>query len=84
MAVCRACGAKIIWIKTRKGKNFPLNAMPVEFSVDKGSETVVEADGNIIKDVLIHGEDPLGTGYIPHWATCPYANQFRKRKDTKK
>ena len=29
MAICKACGAEIEWVKTKKGKNMPVN--PSEF-----------------------------------------------------
>jgi hypothetical protein len=41
---CTGCGAPIWWVKTRAGKNMPLNA-----------------------------------DMIAHWATCPKAEDFRKK-----
>ena len=44
-ASCSGCGADIYWVKTKKGKNMPV--------------------------------DPSGE---PHWATCPDAKRFSKKK----
>jgi hypothetical protein len=44
--ICRGCGAKVIWIVTKAGRNMP-----------------VDSDGT------------------SHFATCPQAKQFRKRKE---
>lgn len=41
VATCRGCGAEIVWLKTQKGKNMPVDA-----------ETVT--DGDAIYDRNIH------------------------------
>ena len=74
---CRSCGAEIIWIRTKAGKNMPCDAMPRYFAeADGGSITFVTPDGEVK-----HGEcmEPGIMGYIPHWVTCPDAFKFRRR-----
>ena len=56
--VCRGCRKNIKWIKTKKGKDMP---------VDPAEVTIVTEDGETKR------------GFIPHWATCPKANTFRKK-----
>jgi len=66
IAKCRGCGASIIWVKTEKGKSMPVDAKPV-----KGYQ---KAAGHF--DFNYHLVDV----HIPHWGTCPMANQFKKNK----
>lgn len=79
---CRACGAEIMFLKTVKGKTMPVDVEPVRFT---------EGEGGKEKFVLISGEvvngrtDPGGAyeGYVSHFATCPEADTFRKRRGKK-
>lgn len=54
---CSSCRARIIWLKTSKGKNMPVDA-----------DTVEPEDNEF---------DP--SRHTSHFATCPNANQHRKR-----
>lgn len=83
---CKSCGASIVWIKTQKGKNMPCDADAVAYQENyKGKSTIVTEDGRVLKASIITssggGLAPIidGKGYIPHWATCPYANNHRTR-----
>jgi hypothetical protein len=60
MSQCKRCGAAIVWLKTLKGANMPVNA-----------NTVKEGDYYFRRD-----------RHMPHWATCPDAAEFRKKKET--
>ena len=60
MSKCKACDAPILWVKTTKGKNMPLDAKPYKMVVVK------------------NGIGELVDAYMPHWATCPHAKEFRK------
>ena len=55
---CRGCGIYIEWIKTKAGKDMP---------VDPEGATIITEDGEVKK------------GFIPHWVTCPKADNFRKK-----
>lgn len=77
MSRCKSCGAEIVWIKMRTGKSMPCDAMPHYFrEEDGGGITFVTPDG-----LVKHGEpDEFGErGYISHFATCPNADQHRRR-----
>jgi hypothetical protein len=83
---CKSCGASIVWIKTQKGKNMPCDADAVEYQENyKSKATIVTEDGCVLKASIITpsggGLAPIidGKGYIPHWATCPFANNHRTR-----
>ena len=82
MSKCRGCGAEINWIRTRSGKLIPVDPQPVFFADGAGKEIVVTADGMISNGILCRGGNvPPGkrTGWKSHFATCPMADQFRRR-----
>ena len=57
----------------------PVDAIPVRYQrmPNSGDLTVITADGRI--DRGIKSEHPDSVGFISHFATCPNANQHRKR-----
>lgn len=90
MSKCRSCGAEIIWIKTAGGKAMPCNAQPVSYRaippIPKDVEqlcgngpvmTLVTPDGRIARGTFDPGSDKIG--YVSHFATCPAADQHRRR-----
>lgn len=73
---CRSCKAPILWCRTTLGNLMPVDAEPV-------------ADGNIVlKDGTAHTLskadlfEPMvdGPRYRSHYATCPDAQKYRKKK----
>lgn len=71
--VCASCKAPIRWAPTRNGYLIPLDPDPV-------------AGGNLRLDdqgrALIVPKDRRDGAslYVSHFATCPYADQHRRRK----
>ena len=61
---CTGCHADIYWVKTINGKSMPVNTK---------KETIVVYDPESAAYKVI-------SGYTPHWATCPAADKFRKKK----
>ncbi len=59
---CSSCGAAILWARTEAGKAMPINAKP-EKRVVLGSRT---------------GRAHVLDTYLPHWASCPSADQHRR------
>lgn len=81
MARCKACGASIVWIATQAGKNMPCDAeLFIYWEDKKGKHTIITPNGETVR-ANIEGDMRLATGigYIPHWATCPQASNFKKR-----
>lgn len=78
---CRACGKSIVWMKTKAGKSMPCDARFYRYRADEnGSQRILNHSGEIIKCELVEGqENATGFGYMPHFATCPNADNFRKR-----
>ncbi len=81
MAVCKACGELIVWIKTVAGKAMPCNPSPTYYwEKEKGSERIVLPNGEVLSCELMGDiKESTGLGYIPHWATCSNSDKFRKK-----
>lgn len=79
MAYCKGCGREIIWIK-----KMPCDPLPVAYwTSPQGRGKVVTTDGKVVRcEFRGNMQRASGIGYIAHWATCPAADQFRKRRRT--
>lgn len=76
MATCRGCGAPIIWI----GK-IPCDSEPVTYwQKAKAKGRVVTPNGEVLS-CEFEGDlnKATGIGYKLHWASCPKADQFRRK-----
>ena len=82
MSRCKACGAPIVWIKTPGGKSMPCDAQPVTYKAQsKAKDKIVTQNGEVISCIIAPADinQATGIGYIPHWATCPNADNFRAK-----
>ena len=81
MATCKKCGASIIWLKPPGGKWMPADEGLVPYRQNPaGKDLLLNDFGETIRcDILKDGSIPTGMARLPHWATCPYADEFRKR-----
>ncbi len=61
---CKSCGASILWVRTAKGKQMPLDTKPQKL---------------ITLDDMPEATGYMTDCYTPHWATCPQAAQHRRR-----
>jgi hypothetical protein len=76
MAVCKSCGAPLVWIKTVAGKTMPCDAEMVTYTeAESGGISIVTPDGSVVKGNIGEGNKK---GYISHFATCPNAAQHRR------
>jgi hypothetical protein len=75
-AICRSCGAPIIWCKTAAGKTMPVDAKACP-------------DGNLIREgasVRYRNREEMASNFLAdpryksHFATCANAAQHRKSK----
>ena len=64
---CRSCGASILWVETSTGKKMPLDFEPER-------RFVIEASGGMLAT--------LRNTYVSHFATCKFADQHRKPRET--
>ena len=79
MAKCRSCGAEIKFIKLTSGKWNPVDIQKRTLIKDEGDEVLVTEAGEIIKGRFASLEEGANaSGYISHFATCPFATQHRK------
>ena len=78
---CRACGARILWLKTTRGKNMPVDPGVIRFHAAGGPETFVAVNGKVERGQRSAAGEAWG--YISHFATCPEADRMRRKKDAK-
>lgn len=77
---CRKCGARIIFVRMKSGKSMPVNPNFVNFRRDGGNDRIVLANGEVTSGTIV--TDPgeaQGFGYVSHFATCEYAQTFRRK-----
>jgi hypothetical protein len=67
---CRSCGAEIRWEKNGNGKLVPLDPEPTP----NGNLSIVDGV------VIVADPDAPPPHYVTHFATCPHADQWRKRR----
>lgn len=81
MRRCKSCGAPIVWIKMAGGKSMPCDADQVLYWQQAGgSQKIVTPNGEVLSAELRGDPDKAtGIGYISHFATCPNADQHRRR-----
>lgn len=84
MANCKGCGAEIIWIMSPAGKVIPCDPIEVPYwQRSKAKGKIVTRNGEVISCELYGDPETVtGIGYIPHWATCPKAGEFRRKERT--
>ncbi len=78
MALCKDCGASIIWVRTAAhDRNMPLNPVPE----DTGNIAVRRERGQLVKARPVTAAAPLVVGevlYLAHYATCSKNSRRRK------
>lgn len=78
---CRSCNADIIWIRTAGGKTIPCDAQTLYYKKTPGGpEKIVTLGGEVVSAVLVSKEEAEGIGFQSHFATCPDADDFRKKE----
>lgn len=79
-STCRGCGAPIVFVKSALGKYIPCDPKLVRYRANPtGKElVVVEGEGAVRCDLDFDGL-PTGMARISHFATCPKADQFRRK-----
>lgn len=65
---CRSCGASITWAELTSGKRHPFD----------GEIVAVRTQGSVLEGRVIEHVDTTVT--TSHFATCPDAQDWRKRK----
>lgn len=81
---CPKCKKQILWIKTKAGKNMPCDTGFVHYkeSPGGGKDRIVLPDGGIVTGMIVNDPGEAdGYGYISHFATCEFAQMFRRKKN---
>lgn len=74
--VCKTCKAPIVWAITGTGRLMPVDAEP-----DPNGNLLLHTAGSIHAIVVPPGARSNFAGELhkAHFATCPYADQHRRR-----
>lgn len=87
---CRGCGKPIAFIKTINGKSIPVDPEPIIFQLEDNYDKFVMMDGTVKRGAAVDANDgsidtdnlkPFSIGYRSHFATCPAADDFRRKKN---
>jgi len=83
MAICKGCGAEIDFIRTPTGKLMPVDKDMVPYWQKDGAPgKIVKRNGLLVSAVFTEEEAPpeahMSYGRVPHWATCPKADKFKR------
>lgn len=82
---CDSCGAAVVWaVHASSGKRSPFDAEPAELGnwslAREGGELVARYAGPVRHGALELGDiSSLPGFYVPHFATCPDAADWRRR-----
>jgi hypothetical protein len=81
-SLCKACGAKIRWIRTFAGKNMPVEPDLEDIDeFEEGDSLVTESGITYRKGADFHARHPdVMMAYMPHWAFCSKPNDFRRKR----
>lgn len=84
MTRCKACGARIEWMRTAAGRSMPCDRELVWYWADpQGDARVINHGGDVVRCFLRGARDEAtGLGRVPHWASCtkPEAMRSKRRK----
>lgn len=82
MGKCRACGAPIVWVRTQAGKAMPCDAKVRWYTAaPNGRLKFVLITGEVVAGELAEDlKNATGIGHISHFATCPNADDFRRKR----
>lgn len=79
MATCKACGASIVWVQTLTKRWVPCNEGLIPYKLDpKGDQSLMDDRGEVIRCRTAFDGKADGSARLPHWATCPYADSFKR------
>jgi len=83
---CRSCKAPVLWVQTEAGKAMPLDPEPhADGNVEMTGRVARSKLGGMVQVVRVVAPqsslfgDEAPTRYLPHFATCPQADEHRQR-----
>jgi hypothetical protein len=78
---CFNCGAVVLWAKTEKGKNIPLDPDQVPADSRNAKFQLEEEDDESVAVFVPKGER-VGMLYATHFDTCTDPEQVERRKES--
>lgn len=82
-STCSSCGSPIQWARMRSGRAMPCDPDAVEFWPGSGGRERFVVDGDVVagerRQLSVLQGSPR-RGLVPHWATCPSADEHRKTR----
>ena len=79
MPTCKKCGEEIQFIQLASGKHMPVDSDSLQtWGLDEGV-VVVTPEGKVLRGGGGSGKT-FAKGFMSHFATCPFADDFRKGK----
>ena len=78
MIPCRKCGEMIDFIQQPNGKRHPVDTESLGMFTLTPGTVVVTPEGTILRGTEAT-KDTQVQGYTSHFATCPFAKDFRKK-----
>jgi len=82
VSACRSCGAPVLWAVTTSGRRIPLDAAPAPDGAIVATGRYVPTDRGATMEVVVDRQASLldvEARWVPHWATCPHADDWRRR-----
>lgn len=76
MATCRGCGEIIEFVLSKKGKRIPVDLPLATHALTPGT-VIVTPEGEVLRGSEAT-KDTRVQGYVSHFASCQYAESFRK------
>ena len=71
---CAYCGKRIMWVRTKAGKNMPVDPTLINYrrpeAGKKAKEKIVTPQGEVVSADKADSDTAEGFGYISHFATC--------------
>lgn len=81
--ICVHCKRQILWIRTKAGKNMPVNPEMISYHIPdagkKASEKLVTQEGEVVCADRADINHADGFGYISHFATCKGIGKRKKK-----
>lgn len=82
---CRSCGASIRWVVSTKGNRMPIDASPHPNGNLYLTKRALDGQwcASAIGQESLEAARSMGRAYISHHATCPQAQQWRRKEGRK-
>lgn len=76
MPPCKKCGEEIVFVETPRGTFIPCDPELLTIVLLPGVVAVTE-QGTVMRGTEFTKNTSV-QGYVNHWSTCPFAEEFRK------